>query len=173
MLSGELFELLCRSVWVWLALLLVVAVVEMCVLVCVVSAVVAWDVVGSWCCTYCLCCCQYSNSGWDCFDAIDFDSDPILDFDSILYSGSILDLDSILDWGCASLPTWLWLLRIRELIEGRDSKIKSQKSLSTELYRHVYTMSVTVHDGSHLWSGNLVDLHTFSNDSCFLVKCIP
>ena len=70
---------------------------ETCVLVCVVSAVVAWDVVGSWCCMYCLCCCQYSNSGWNCFDAIGFDSDPILDFDSILYSGSILDSDSILD----------------------------------------------------------------------------
>ena len=141
-LSGELFELLCRSVWVWLALLLVVAMEGMYVLVCVVSAVAAWDVVGSWCCTYCLRCCQCSNFGWDCCDAIDFDSDPILDFDSILCFGSILDFDSILDCDCASLPTWLWLLWIRELIEGQNSKIKSRKSLSTELYRHVCMMFV-------------------------------
>ena len=56
--------------------------------------------------------------------------------------GSILDFDSILDCNCASLPTWLWLLWIRELIEGRNSKIKSRKSLSTELYRHVCMMFV-------------------------------
>ena len=66
---------------------------EMCVLVCVVSAVVASAAVGSWCCMCCLCCCRYSNCGWNCFDAIGFDSDPIhdFDFDSILYSDSILD----------------------------------------------------------------------------------
>ena len=123
-----------------------------CVCVCVVSAVVAWDVVDSWCCTYCLRCCQCSNSGWDCCDAIDFDSDPILDFDSILCFGSILDFNSILDCSCASLPTWLWLLWIRELIEGRNSKIKSRKSLSTELYRHVCMMFVKIHDRSQLLS---------------------
>ena len=75
--------------------------VEMYVLVCVVSAVVASAAVGSWCCMCCLCCCRYSNSGWNCFDATDFDSDsdPIhdFDFDSILCFDSILDSDSILD----------------------------------------------------------------------------